>query len=153
MRVVAARQTHHTNRIEQRSGTLWEGRFRCSIVDSDGYLLACCRYIDLNPVRAAMVEHPRDYTWSGYRARLGQTDPIVPLATPASFAVLGHTEEERRLRYQDFVSARNSQEELDQIRTGVKRNQLTGGSAFKADIERELGRRLSSKGQGRPKKA
>ncbi len=81
MRIVAARQTRYINRLEHRTGTLWEGRFKCSIVDFEKYLLACCRYIELNPVRAGMVREPAEYTWSSYRQRVGLEAPAIALAS------------------------------------------------------------------------
>jgi putative transposase len=61
-----------------RSGTPWEGRYRAAPVDSDAYFFGLCRCIELNPVRARMVAHPRDWRWSSYRAHaLGAADPLV----------------------------------------------------------------------------
>ena len=153
MKVLAARQTRHVNRLEHRSGTLWEGRFRSSLVDSKAYLLACCRYIDLNPVRAGLVHRPADYPWSGYRARVGEIEPIVPLVTPGPFATLGDTEEDMRVGYREFVAAGTGERELARLRVAVNRNQLTGDERFKTTNERKLERRISSKGPGRPRKS
>lgn len=72
MRRVSARQARYVNRLEQRSSTLWEGRFKCSVVDTDAYLLACMRYVDLNPVRAGLCRHPGEYRWSSYVHKVGQ---------------------------------------------------------------------------------
>jgi putative transposase len=71
MKRLAGRHTRRINRLERRTGTSWEGRFKCSPFESDRYLLACTRYVDLNPVRAKMVAAPEDYRWSSYRARIG----------------------------------------------------------------------------------
>ena len=66
------------NREYGRTGSLWEGRYKGSLIDSDEYLLACQRYIELNPVRAGMVETPGDYPWSSYRAiAFGEKDPLL----------------------------------------------------------------------------
>lgn len=70
MKALAARATRYRNRLEGRSGTLWESRYKSSVVQSDTYLLACCRYIELNPVRARMVAEATDYPWSSYRGRI-----------------------------------------------------------------------------------
>ena len=72
MRVLAARQTRRVNKRESRSGTLWEGRFKASLVDSDAYLLACYRYVDLNPVRAGIAETPEGSEFTSLRARLNE---------------------------------------------------------------------------------
>jgi putative transposase len=68
MQSLGRRYVRHVNAAYQRSGTLWEGRYRAAPIDSEAYFLACCRYIELNPVRAGMVDHPRAYRWSSYRA-------------------------------------------------------------------------------------
>ena len=80
MKNVAQRYAQHVNRTDRQSGTLWEGRFRSCLVDSDAYLLACYRYVELNPVRANMVRHARDYRWSSYRANA--EDKADPRVTP-----------------------------------------------------------------------
>src|SRR5258708_35582461 len=72
------RYVRHINATYRRTGTLWEGRYRAAPIDSDAYFLACCRYIELNPVRAGMVGHPREYSWSSYRTHaLGAADALV----------------------------------------------------------------------------
>lgn len=68
MKAVGQRYVQYVNRTYRRSGTLWEGRFRSCVLQDDAYLLACSRYIEMNPVRAGMVVHPGDYRWSSYRA-------------------------------------------------------------------------------------
>ncbi len=71
MKALAARATRYRNRLEGRSGTLWESRYKSSPVQRNCYLLACCRYSELNPVRAGMVAGPADYRWSSFRQRMG----------------------------------------------------------------------------------
>ncbi len=71
MKRLAGRQTRYVNRLEGRRGTLWESRYKSSPIQTDEYLLACCRYVDLNPVRARMVVSPQDYHWSSYRMKVG----------------------------------------------------------------------------------
>ena len=153
MRVVAARQTRHVNRLEDRIGTLWAGRFKCSIVDSEKYLLACCRYIELNPVRAGMVRDPGDYSWSSYRQRIGLIVPTVVLA-PIPIERIGEgREEDSRRRHALFIAGGQTTELDDSIRTAVNRNQLTGDSRFRHEIEKKLNRRISDKAPGRPRKS
>jgi len=152
MRVLAARQTRYTDQLERRSGTLWEERFKCSIVDSDGYLLACCRYVELNPVRARMVRQPEEYPWSSYRQRIGSGVARMPLTNPACYRELGLDENGRRQQYRRYVAADDKADELELIRTAVNRNQMTGSDRFRAEIERKLKRRISDRGPGRPPK-
>lgn len=77
MKALAGRATRYRNRLERRSGTLWESRYKSSLVQSHTYLLACCRYIELNPVRARMVGAPQDYLWSSTRERLGLAEEAI----------------------------------------------------------------------------
>jgi len=71
MKRLAGRQTQYTNAATRRRGTLWEGRFCSSVIVTERYLLACCRYVEMNPVRAGMVNSPGDYPWSSFRVKLG----------------------------------------------------------------------------------
>jgi putative transposase len=71
MKRLAGRQAAFVNKQEDRSGALWEGRFKASPIQRENYLLACCRYVEMNPVRAGMVVGPRQYRWSSYRERIG----------------------------------------------------------------------------------
>ena len=78
MKSLAQRYTQHVNRERDRTGSLWEGRFRSCPVNTDRYALACYRYVEMNPVHAGMVEHARDYRWSSYHANAGGwPDPLV----------------------------------------------------------------------------
>jgi putative transposase len=78
MKNLGQRYVQYINRTYRRSGTLWEGRFRSCLVQSESYLLACYRYIELNPVRENMVRHPREYRWSSYRSNAeGKTDALI----------------------------------------------------------------------------
>jgi putative transposase len=72
------RYVQYFNATHDRTGTLWEGRYRATLIESEAYLLTCCRYIELNPVRAEMVRHPRDYRWSSYHYHAeGKSDPLL----------------------------------------------------------------------------
>jgi putative transposase len=107
MKRLAGRQTRHHNRLEGRSGTLWEGRYKSSLVQSEDYLLACCRYIELNPVRARMVAGPQDYTWSSCRYRLG-LDMADWLDLDPCYLALGTSETERRHGYRRVSASSHS---------------------------------------------
>lgn len=150
LRVLAGRQTRRINTLEKRTGTLWEGRFKASLVDSEAYLLACYRYIDLNPVRAAMTGAPDDYEWSSFRHH------AVPsknnwLDPSDAYQALGATDMARSLSYRAFVSEGIADRELATIRTAVRRNQVTGTTRFKEKLAERTGRRISSRGRGRPR--
>ncbi len=140
----------YVNRSYRRSGTLWEGRFRSCLTQSEGYVLACYRYIELNPVRAGMVRHPRDYRWSSYQANaLGKANAML---TPhEQYQRLGSNEAERRKHYQELFKAHIDPETLDQIRAATNGNYVLGEARFQQEIEKTLGRRATRGQAGRPK--
>jgi len=150
MKALAARATRYRNRLEGRSGTLWESRYRSSVVQADTYLLACSRYIELNPVRARMVLEPGDYTWSSYRGRVSEDGDWLD-ADPC-FLSLGSTAAQQRCeRYKAFVHQAVSEQELSVIRESLQRGQLTGDSRFVDEVERIAGLRIERRGRGRPR--
>ncbi|WP_417811119.1 transposase [Thalassospira alkalitolerans] len=150
MKTLAGRMTRYRNKLEGRSGTLWEGRFKSSPVQLDSYLLECCRYIDLNPVRAGMTAHAKQYPWSSYpyRTAEGAHNWLAPLPGTKHWGT-GPT---RQKRYADFVAEGVSPERYDQIHTAIQRNQLTGTQQFVDEIARIIGKRLEQRGPGRPRK-
>ncbi len=152
MKRLAGRQTRYHNVLRGRSGTLWESRYKSSPVDSDAYLLACARYIDLNPVRARMVATPEEYQWSSCRYRLGLAS-CEWLDEDPCLAGLGSTENERRARYQIFLSAAVPAGEWEVIGEAVQRGQLTGGKSFVDKVEEIFGRRIEHRPRGRPAKS
>ncbi|MBA6068668.1 transposase [Pseudomonas mosselii] len=151
MKTLAARATRYRNRLEGRTGTLWESRFKSSIVQSDTYLLACCRYIELNPVRARMTVEADDYLWSSYSIRMGAAKRQNWLDDNPLFEALGETEELRRKHNAEFVRQAISDEELSLIRDAIQRGQLTGSSRFVDEIAQITGKRIERRKQGRPK--
>ena len=149
MKRVAARQTRLVNRIEQRSGTLWESRFKSSPIETDCYLLACCRYVEMNPVRAGMVGAPEDYPWSSCRSRVGMVreDWLDNLPTYAEGRFQIYPQ-----RYGDWLRSAVPPGEWELIRKAVQRCQLTGGDSFREEVEETIGRRIEMRGPGRPGK-
>src|SRR6266545_6283102 len=98
MQALGRRYVRQVNTIYRRTGTLWEGRYRAAPIDREAYFLACCRYIELNPVRARMVRHPRDYRWSSYRAHAqGAADALV--SDHALYRGLARTRAKRQTEY------------------------------------------------------
>ncbi len=136
------RYVRHINRIQRRTGTLWEGRYRAAPVDSDAYFLDCCRYIELNPVRAGMVARPRDYPWSSYRAHgLGAADAL--LTDHPLYRALGRNAADRQKEYRlcfrtplegPFVSA---------LRHATNGGRVMGGERFRMEIAKALKRRVT----------
>ncbi len=151
MKALAGRATRYRNRLERRSGTLWESRYKSSLVQTDSYLLACCRYIELNPVRARMVGAPQDYPWSSARERLGM-DCSGLLDWNPTYRSLGKSDTERRQRYARFLREAIPEGEWALIRDALQRGQLTGNTRFIDEIERVTGNRIEHRARGRPKK-
>jgi putative transposase len=151
MKELAGSQTLRHNRLEERSGTLWEGRYRSSLVARDEYLLACCRYIELNPVRARIVADPEDYAWSSCRYRLGRATCDWLDLDPA-YLGLGGNETERLRRYREFLRAAVPGGEWELIRGAARRGQLTGTDRFTADVAQIIGRRVERRARGRPRR-
>jgi putative transposase len=152
MKRVAGRQTRYVNKQEKRSGTLWEGRFKSSPISTNDYLLACCRYVELNPVRAGIVASPEAYRWSSYGAKVGLTQQGVVDFDPL-YLGLSSSEKNRQDKYRDYMLGMISEEETDQIRRAIQRGQLTGANRFIDEIEEKLGKRVEFRGQGRPRKS
>ncbi|HSW12368.1 MAG TPA: transposase [Solimonas sp.] len=151
MKALAGRATRYRNRLEGRSGTLWESRYKSSLVQADSYLLACCRYIELNPVRARMVATPQAYAWSSARERLGQKS-VGLLDWNPSYLSLGRSEDERRREYARYLRETIPEGEWTLIREALQRSQLTGTAKFVDEIERIAGLRIERRGRGRPRK-
>lgn len=150
MNRLAARHTRRVNGMTGRTGTAWEGRFKCSPIGSDRYLMACARYVDLNPVRAGIVRNPQDYRWSSYRAKIGLVECDWLDADPG-FTALSDTLQRRRERYREFVLQEVNVIELEAIRMAVRRNQLTGSDEFVERIKESTGRHVPSRAPGRPR--
>ncbi|MBX2832519.1 MAG: transposase [Rhodospirillales bacterium] len=150
MKTLAGRMTRYRNKLENRSGTLWEGRFKSSPVQADSYLLECCRYIDLNPVRAGMTPHAKDYAWSSYRSRTsnGADQWLAPIKGTEKWGKGAAFHK----RYASFVGEGISDERYEQIHAAIQRNQLTGNQKFVDDVAKIIGRRVEHRGPGRPRK-
>ena len=151
MKRLAGRQTRYVNHLEARTGSLWESRYKSSPIETDGYLLACCRYVELNPVRARMVAVPEAYPWSSYRYKLGLAASDTIDFDPCYLA-LGDDPSKRVARYREFVHQAIPQNEWNLIRTAVQRGQLTGSARFVEEVAARLGRRVQCRGRGRPKR-
>ncbi len=134
-----------------RTGTLFEGRFRSSLIDSEAYLFTCMRYIELNPVRAGMVAAPGDYAWSSYRQN-SSGNPQVPLMPHPLYRDLGAGEVERGRAYREMVKAGLSDAALDRIRVSVQKCRALGSEEFCAQVEARLERAVAPRAQGRPQK-
>lgn len=144
------RYVQYINRSYRRTGTLWDSRYKSSLVEPDTYLLACQRYIELNPVRAAMVDDPARYRWSSYRSNgLGQPDPRL---TPHSlYLALGRNDKERQTAYRALFKGHLDRDAIDDIRLALNQSQPVGNPRFHARIEQMTGGRREAKPRGRPR--
>ena len=152
MVALGRRYVPYVNAVYQRSGTLWEGRYKSSLVQTDVYLLACMRYIELNPVRAAMCPDPADYRWTSYRANaLGEAQSWL---TPHPlYASLGNDELSRLAAYRTLFDQVMPQEIVDDIRLALNQTQPLGNHRFLDAIEQATGQRREPKPRGRPRKS
>ena len=152
MQDVGRKYVRYINHTYRRSGTLWEGRYKSSPIKQDEYLLACCRYVELNPIRAGIVDAPENYKWSSYRCKIGIEKPDWLDLDPC-YKNLGNTDKERAKRYKQFVKGSIPDGEWALIREALQRGQLTGSNRFIEEVERKIGRRIECRGQGRPRKS
>lgn len=150
MRYLGSRYVQYVNFVYKRRGTLWEGRFKSSLVDQEQYLLSCYRYIELNPVRANMVEQPQDYRWSSYASHgMGKSDDLIedhPL-----YVALGDTTETRRAAYRALFRYQMEDAEIAEIRTSLNKGLAVGAERFKDQIETVMARSVRPGQAGRKK--
>ena len=152
MQALGRRYVQYFNFTHGRTGTLWEGRYKSTLVDSDSYLLTVYRYLELNPVRAGMVAHASEYPWSSYQANaLGK--PIQLLTPHALYLQLGKTEEECQVAYRSLFRGRLPDRQLSEIREATNKGWVLGDDRFKAQIQIKTGRRAAPLGRGGDRKS
>ena len=142
------------NYTYRRSGTLWEGRYRATVVDSERYLLSVMRYIELNPVRAGIVSHPRHYPWSSHRRyAYGEGGANLNwLIEHDQYLALGRNEGARRVAYREIFRGESDPEELTAIRECTHKAWALGDNRFRTEIESLGVRRATPAARGRPRK-
>lgn len=152
MQYVGRRYVPYVNHHYGGSGSLWEGRYKASLVQEEGYLLACMRYIELNPVRAGMVKHPRAYRWSSYRANAeGRADAV--LRPQQAYLALGRTAQQRKQAYRALFKAHIDDEKaLHSIRAAWQTGTPLGNDRFKKQVESKLKTSVGQDRRGRPSK-
>ncbi|MDT8311713.1 MAG: transposase, partial [Methylophaga sp.] len=152
MQSVGRRYVQYFNYGYRRTGTLWEGRYKASLIDSERYALTCYRYIELNPVRAGMVESPADYRWSSYHVNaLGKQDDVV--SAHFCYEALGDNDEIRRQRYRDLFAYAIDGASLDEIRQTVNKGWALGSEKFKREVEALLALKVSPQPRGGDRKS
>lgn len=148
MKRLAGRHTRRINGLRKSSGTIWGGRYKCSPIETERYLMTCLRYVDLNPVRARMVARAEDYPWSSYRAHAGLIDcpwlDVDPLS--AEIQDVGT----RHVRYRQFVAEGENELELNFIRESLQLGHVTAQEAFARRLARKAGLVLPERRPGRP---
>lgn len=140
MQMLGRRYVRYVNRAQGRSGTLWEGRFKACVVDTECYALAAHRYIDLNPVRAGIVADPGAYRWSSYRSNAGLREDRL-LATHECYRALGTTSIQRAARYRVLCGEILDLREVSEIRAMSSKQLAFGSDRFKDSIAISAGRR------------
>lgn len=143
------RYVQYINTTYRRTGTLWDSRYKSSLIQAETYLLTCQRYIELNPVRAGMVDDPAHYRWTSYRTNaLAQSSPLI---TPHPlYQSRGTTEHERQSAYRALFRAQLDGEAIDNIRLALNQSQPLGNERFYQHIEKMTGQRREGKPRGRP---
>ena len=135
-----------------RTGTLWEGRYKSTLVDSENYFLLVSRYIELNPVRASMVSHPSEYPWSSYRRNaLGVSTEII--TSHDCYQDLGKSYKARYLAYQALFEHHIPEFTLEEIHDSINKTWVLGSSRFKKQIETQTGRRANPLKKGGDRKS
>lgn len=151
MKGLGERYVRYVNRRYSRSGTLWEGRFRSSLVEHARYLLVCQRYIELNPVRAQIVPHPSHYQWSSYRANAhgAASDLISPHLI---YTELARDQLCRERAYRGLFREALPTRLINQVRRATNGNFALGNKQFTDAVAKVLGREVVPRQRGRPGK-
>ncbi len=147
MQSLGVRYVTYFNKRHKRTGTLWDGRYKATLVDTDRYFFTVSRYIELNPVRAEMTTHPSDYAWSSYRHNAqGKQDNVI---TPHDLCMgLGSTPHMRHAAYANFFDKPVAPEQIDRIRTATNNAWVLGDDEFLSSLGNKLSRRARSLGHG-----
>lgn len=147
MQCLGRRYVRYFNDRNRRTGTLWEGRFKSTIVDNDAYFFTLTRYIELNPVRAAMAACPAEYQWSSFHANaLGKADAL--LTFHSLYLELGRSGAERQARYRAMFDAPLGEDILDDLREATNKGWALGSEHFKSEISIVANRATQSSGWG-----
>lgn len=152
MQYVGRRYVPYINYHYGTSGSLWEGRYKSNLIDEDDYLLVCMRYIELNPVRAEMVSHPRHYRWSSYRVNAEDKED-KGLKAHRIYQALGRTVKQRKAAYRELFKAHIEDDEMSTIRNAWQTGTPFGNDRFKERIEAKLQQcKVGQARRGRPSK-
>ncbi|MCH9691880.1 MAG: transposase [Gammaproteobacteria bacterium] len=152
MQSLGRRYVQYINHRYKRSGTLWGGRYKSSLIDSDSYLLSCYRYVELRPLYLGVVEHLADHFWSSFDHNTNITkDPII--TEHNLYLALGDSPHERAQAYRNLFRCQFEYRLLEYIAETIKLGQILGDEAFKTKIEKIANQRVRPLKRGRPKKS
>lgn len=151
MKYLGQRYVQYINRTYRRSGTLWGGRFKSCIAQDEAYVLGCYRYIELNPVRASMVDQPAEYRWSSYRVN-GQGEPSTLITPHDQYLQISALKEDREFQYRQLFRHQLDPGLIDEIRDATNGNFALGSVRFKSEVSAALNRRVVPGRSGRPGK-
>jgi len=151
MQAVGRRYVRHFNTRQQRTGTLFEGRYRSTLIQAERYLLACMVYIDLNPVRAGIVADPAQYAWSSHRHYAGIANDRLVTPHPL-FWSLGNTPFAREQAYGELIASGISGDTKEKLAGSTHRGWALGDATYVAELERLSDRRATPRPAGRPPK-
>jgi len=149
MQAVGRRYVRHFNDAQKRSGTLWEGRYKSTLIQTDRYLLACMAYIDLNPVRAGLVAQACDYPWSSYGNYAGLRNDKLITPHPLVWE-LGNTPFAREAAYAELVQTGINPAQQAELTDSTLTGWALGDPDFLADLQKRTQRRASKSTAGRP---
>ena len=149
MQYVGRQYVPYINQKYQRTGTLWEGRFKAAMVETAAYLLACYRYIELNPCRAGLVQQPQAYPWSSYQ-RNGMLLHDSLITPHAEYQNLGADEAKRAGNYRRLFDQCTPEQELNSLRVHTQSGTPLGGAKFRKEIESALAQKIGQPKRGRP---
>ena len=151
MQGLGRRYVAYVNGRYKRSGTLWEGRYKASLVDDEAYLLACMRYIELNPVRAGMVDHPGDYRWSSYAGNARGLDVALRVTPHDRYIALGKNALLRQQAYRELFRRSLAAEQVHDIRQATNSCLVLGNEYFQQMIGSMTGQKTTLGKAGRPR--
>ncbi|MBS1187662.1 MAG: transposase [Burkholderiaceae bacterium] len=139
------------NQKYSRSGTLWQGRFKTSVIESEQYFLPCSRYIEMKPVRTGLAANPADYRWSSFAHHVGDRPDSMITDHPLYWG-MGNTPFEREAAYKAWILQPVPDGELDALSSAVAKGWALGSDEFKIALERRTSRRVRPGKKGRPRK-
>jgi len=152
MQAVGRRYVRYFNQVQSRTGTLWEGRYRSTLIQAERYLLACMAYIDLNPVRAGIAAAPAGYPWSSHRHYVGMATDRLLTPHPL-FWELGNTPFAREAAYGDLVRSGLSAQEQAALTDSALRGWALGDRDYVEELQKRTLRRVAKSAAGRPRQA